>query len=111
MSRTLVMMKFYFTFLELHFCSLIFKECPAFKNNNDFLLDNVVISNLTGESWFSRSLFVAGEHVFVCFEDLMQFRSLSVAASLPQYFSLDLCCSIADISELVMPLINCSSFP
>ncbi|ONI09370.1 hypothetical protein PRUPE_5G234800 [Prunus persica] len=55
-----------------------------------------------GESWFSRSLFVAGEHVFVCFEDLMQFRSLSVAASLPPYFSLDLCCSIADISELVV---------
>ncbi|CAN6584811.1 unnamed protein product [Malus baccata var. baccata] len=55
-----------------------------------------------GESWFSRSLFVAGGHVFLCFEDLMQFSSLSVDAPLPSYFSLDLCCSIADISELVV---------
>ncbi|KAM1026596.1 hypothetical protein ACFX2I_039439 [Malus domestica] len=55
-----------------------------------------------GESWFSRSLFVAGGHVFLCFEDLMQFSSLCVDASLPPYFSLDLCCSIADISELVV---------
>ncbi|KAM1938342.1 hypothetical protein FF1_015953 [Malus domestica] len=55
-----------------------------------------------GESWSSRSLFVAGGHVFLCFEDLMQFSSLSVDAPLPSYFSLDLCCSIVDISELVV---------
>ncbi|KAM1740501.1 hypothetical protein FF2_015663 [Malus domestica] len=55
-----------------------------------------------GESWFSRSLFVAGGRVFLCFEDLMQFSSLSVDAPLPSYFSLDLCCSIVDISELVV---------
>ncbi|XP_062026504.1 uncharacterized protein LOC133742837 isoform X1 [Rosa rugosa] len=53
-------------------------------------------------AWLSRSIFVAGEHLFVCFEDLMQFSSLSEDTSLPPYFSLDLCCSIADISELVV---------
>ncbi|KAL6178249.1 hypothetical protein ACLB2K_049768 [Fragaria x ananassa] len=59
-------------------------------------------SNVEDGSWLSRSIFVAGEHLFVCFEDLMQFSSLSVDTSLPPYFSLDLCCSIADISELVV---------
>lgn len=59
-------------------------------------------SNNEDGSWLSRSIFVAGVHVFVCFEDLMQFNSLSVDPSLPPYFSLDLCCSIADISELVV---------
>ncbi|BBH04191.1 Outer arm dynein light chain 1 protein [Prunus dulcis] len=61
--------------IGLHVVSLIFKECPTFKNNNDFLLDSVVISNLTGESWFSRSLFVAGEHVV----DVRESRRVTLA--------------------------------
>uniref|UniRef100_A0A2N9E1W3 Uncharacterized protein n=1 Tax=Fagus sylvatica TaxID=28930 RepID=A0A2N9E1W3_FAGSY len=54
------------------------------------------------DSWLSRSLFVIGEHLLVCVEDLVQFSSLSMDSSLPPYFSLDSCCSIVDISEMVI---------
>ncbi|KAK3228322.1 hypothetical protein Dsin_008184 [Dipteronia sinensis] len=53
-------------------------------------------------SWLSRSLFLIGGHVLVCVEDLMQFSSLSVDASSPPYYSLDSCCSINDVTELVI---------
>ncbi|KAL5751192.1 hypothetical protein ACOSP7_025795 [Xanthoceras sorbifolium] len=53
-------------------------------------------------SWLSRSLFLIGGHVLVCVEDLMQFSSLSVDASSPPYYLLDSCCSINDVSELVI---------
>lgn len=106
-------MRFHYYILRTSLWSLIFKAEMAFfqvilikkkKKNRNFMLGNILISYMTGESWFSRSLFVVGGHVFLCFEDLMQFSTLCVdASSLPLYFSLDLCCSIADISELVMP--------
>lgn len=51
------------------------------------------------ESWVSRSLFVMGGHLLVCIEDLAQFNSISLDAS---YFQLDTCCSIADVSEMVI---------
>lgn len=54
------------------------------------------------DSWLSRSLFVIGEHLLVCVEDLVQFSSLSIDSPLPPYFSLDSCCSIVDISEMVI---------
>ncbi|XP_011035576.1 PREDICTED: uncharacterized protein LOC105133328 isoform X2 [Populus euphratica] len=54
------------------------------------------------DSWLPRSLFVSGGHVLLCIEDLKQFRSSSVDASSPPYFLLDSCCSISDVSELVI---------
>ncbi|KAL9337503.1 hypothetical protein Peur_069272 [Populus x canadensis] len=54
------------------------------------------------DSWLPRSLFVSGGHVLLCVEDLKQFRSSSVDASSPPYFLLDSCCSISDVSELVI---------
>ncbi|XP_017973309.1 PREDICTED: uncharacterized protein LOC18604377 isoform X4 [Theobroma cacao] len=54
------------------------------------------------ESWNSRSLFVIGGHVLVCVEDIIQFSSLPNDASSPPYFSLDSCCNITDISEMVI---------
>ncbi|XVE58880.1 hypothetical protein DITRI_Ditri04bG0204600 [Diplodiscus trichospermus] len=53
-----------------------------------------------GESWLSRSLFVAGGHVLVCVEDIIQFSSLLNEACSPTYFSLDSCCNIRDVSEM-----------
>ncbi|KAG7944831.1 hypothetical protein I3843_15G123800 [Carya illinoinensis] len=59
--------------------------------------------NHNGEDiWLSRSLFVMGMHLLVCVEDLMHFSSLSVDSSWPPYFSLDSCCSIVDLSEMVI---------
>lgn len=54
------------------------------------------------ESWLSRSLFLIGGHVLVCIEDLMQFSSISVDVSSPPYYLVDLCCSINNISEIVI---------
>ncbi|XP_021291945.1 uncharacterized protein LOC110422394 [Herrania umbratica] len=54
------------------------------------------------ESWHSRSLFVVGGHVLVCVEDIIQFSSLPNDASSPPYFSLDSCCNITDVSEMVI---------
>ncbi|KAJ6874892.1 hypothetical protein NC652_034569 [Populus alba x Populus x berolinensis] len=54
------------------------------------------------DSWLPRSLFVSGGHVLLCIEDLKRFRSSSVDASSPPYFLLDSCCSISDVSELVI---------
>ncbi|KAE8663950.1 Binding protein, putative isoform 2 [Hibiscus syriacus] len=54
------------------------------------------------ESWLSRSLFVIGGQVLVCVEDIIQFSSLLNDASSPPYFSLDSCCNIADVSELII---------
>ncbi|XP_048227734.1 uncharacterized protein LOC8263887 isoform X2 [Ricinus communis] len=53
------------------------------------------------EAWLSRSLFVSGGHVLLCVEELKQFSSLSLDAS-SSYFSLDSCCSISNVSELVI---------
>lgn len=54
------------------------------------------------DSWLPRSLFVSGGHVLLCIEDLKRFRSSPVDASSPPYFLLDSCCSISDVSELVI---------
>ncbi|KAK8537018.1 hypothetical protein V6N13_041971 [Hibiscus sabdariffa] len=54
------------------------------------------------ESWLSRSLFVIGRQVLVCVEDIIQFSSLLNDACSPPYFSLDSCCNIADVSEMVI---------
>lgn len=56
----------------------------------------------TGGSWLSRSVFVVEGYVLVCIEDFVQFSSLTndVGVSSP-YFSLDLCCPIRCISEMV----------
>ncbi|PON44684.1 LRR domain containing protein [Parasponia andersonii] len=54
------------------------------------------------DSWLPRSLFVVGVHLLVCVEDLVKFGSLLVDASLPAYFSLDSCCSVADIAEMIV---------
>ncbi|KAF4385269.1 hypothetical protein G4B88_026552 [Cannabis sativa] len=53
-------------------------------------------------SWLPRSLFVIGVHLIMCVEDLAKFGSLSVDAHSPSYFSLDSCCSIDSISEIVV---------
>ncbi|XP_015882720.3 uncharacterized protein LOC107418533 isoform X1 [Ziziphus jujuba] len=53
-------------------------------------------------SWVSRSLFVIGVHLLMCIEDLVRFGSLSEDASSPPYYSLDSCCAINDISEMVV---------
>lgn len=53
-------------------------------------------------SWHSRSLFVIGDNLLLCIEDLVQFSSLSMDSSLPPYFSVDSYCSIVDISEMVI---------
>ncbi|GMP32912.1 hypothetical protein CsSME_00006455 [Camellia sinensis var. sinensis] len=52
--------------------------------------------------WFSRSLFVLEEHLLLCIEDLMQFGFLSEDTCASPYYSLDSCCSIIDISEMVI---------
>ena len=54
-----------------------------------------------GELWHPRSLFISEGHLLVCTEDLKQFGSFSIDGSLPPYFSLDSCCLIADILEMV----------
>lgn len=59
-------------------------------------------NNIEDELWLSRSLFVIGGHLLVCIEDFMQFSSLSIDASSSTYFSLDSCCSITDVSEMVI---------
>ncbi|KAB5531764.1 hypothetical protein DKX38_018434 [Salix brachista] len=56
----------------------------------------------TEDSWLPRSLFVSGGRVLLCVEDFKQFNSPSMGASSPPYFLLDSCCSISDVSELVI---------
>ncbi|XP_021736386.1 uncharacterized protein LOC110702932 [Chenopodium quinoa] len=52
--------------------------------------------------WVSRSLFVSGGHIVVCIEDIFHFSSLSAHADATSYFMLDSCCSIANVSEMVI---------
>lgn len=60
-------------------------------------------SNGKGKSWLSRSLFVVEGYVVVCIEDLVQFSSFNndIRVASP-YFSLDSCCPIRNISEMVI---------
>ncbi|XP_058108254.1 uncharacterized protein LOC131251515 isoform X3 [Magnolia sinica] len=59
--------------------------------------------NGNGESWLLRSLFVIEGYVLVCIEDLVHFSSRTddVGVSSP-YFSLDSCCPICGIVEMVI---------
>ncbi|KAK4749136.1 hypothetical protein SAY87_026585 [Trapa incisa] len=59
-------------------------------------------SGKEGKSWFSRSLFVTKSHLIICTEDIKQFGSLSTGSHSPPYFSLILCCNIADVSEMII---------
>ncbi|CAN8270245.1 unnamed protein product [Cochlearia groenlandica] len=60
-------------------------------------------SSTLGEvSWLRRSLFVAGEHLYICNEDFRQLSSLPIDASSAPYFSLGSSCSISDIFEMVI---------
>ncbi|XVF53770.1 hypothetical protein PTKIN_Ptkin05aG0125600 [Pterospermum kingtungense] len=54
------------------------------------------------ESWLSRSVFVTGGRVLVCVEDITRFCSLQNDSCFSSYFSLDSCCNITDISEMVI---------
>ncbi|XP_057474152.1 uncharacterized protein LOC130762497 isoform X4 [Actinidia eriantha] len=59
-------------------------------------------NDMKEDLWFSRSLFVLEEQLVVCFEDFMQFGFLSEEMSTSPYYSLDSCCFITDISEMVI---------
>lgn len=41
-------------------------------------------------------------HLIICAEDIKQLGSLSAGSHSPPYFSLILCCNIADVSEMVI---------
>ncbi|KAI4351046.1 hypothetical protein L6164_005434 [Bauhinia variegata] len=64
----------------------------------------VCCNNNSEGSWLPRSLFVIERHVLFCIEDTMQFSSFLSDPSLPPYFRTDSCCSINDITELVMEI-------
>lgn len=74
------------------------------------MINEFFITNLTEDLWLPRSLFVVGVHLLVCVEDLVKFSSLLVDASSSPYFSLDSCCAISDISEIVSPVISLTFF-
>nr|DAD32149.1 TPA_asm: hypothetical protein HUJ06_011000 [Nelumbo nucifera] len=65
---------------------------------------NVSLSHpWTDDPWLLRSLFVIEGYVVVCIEDLVRFSSLSLDdRSSSTYFSLDSCCSISNITELII---------
>uniref|UniRef100_A0A1D1XYS2 Serine/threonine-protein kinase 11-interacting protein n=2 Tax=Anthurium amnicola TaxID=1678845 RepID=A0A1D1XYS2_9ARAE len=56
-----------------------------------------------GDSWLSRSLFLVEGYVLLCFEDLLQFGKSTddIGVSTP-YFTLDSCCPIENILEMVI---------
>ncbi|PIA26640.1 hypothetical protein AQUCO_09100064v1 [Aquilegia coerulea] len=54
------------------------------------------------ESWVPRSLFVIEGYMIVCVEDLVHFSFDRVDAFPFPYFSLDSCCPISNISEMVI---------
>ncbi|CAD5314958.1 unnamed protein product [Arabidopsis thaliana] len=60
-------------------------------------------STTRGEvSWLLRSLFVAGRRLFICSEDFTQLSSRTAYSSSAPYFLLDSCCSISEISEMII---------
>lgn len=69
---------------------------------NIFLYSMLLFScNGNEESWLSRSLFLIQGYMILCIEDLVHFNSVDNALSSP-YFSLDSCCYIGNISEMVI---------
>ncbi|XP_008775381.2 uncharacterized protein LOC103695751 isoform X1 [Phoenix dactylifera] len=58
-----------------------------------------------GESWLARSLFVIEGYILVCIENLAHFGSFMDDFELSRpYYSLDSCCSIKNILEMVIEL-------
>ncbi|KAJ6844935.1 uncharacterized protein M6B38_288235 [Iris pallida] len=58
-----------------------------------------------GEAWVLRSLFVTEGCLLLCAENLVQFSSVEDDnGSSPPYYSLDSCCPIQDIIEMVVEL-------
>ncbi|XP_055826544.1 uncharacterized protein LOC129894966 isoform X2 [Solanum dulcamara] len=64
-------------------------------------------NNSKEDSWMRRSLFVLGRHLVLCMEDVILLGSLSESASCSSYFSLDSCCSIVNVSEVVIETTDC----
>ncbi|XP_047315985.1 uncharacterized protein LOC124919709 isoform X2 [Impatiens glandulifera] len=52
--------------------------------------------------WLPRSMFVLEKHVLICTEDLTQFGLLNGDTPSSPYFALDMCCSVAGISQMVI---------
>ncbi|CAA7048176.1 unnamed protein product [Microthlaspi erraticum] len=59
-------------------------------------------SNLGEVSWPLRSLFVSGGRLFICNEDFTQLSSRTSHTSSAPYFLLDSCCSVSDVSEMIV---------
>ncbi|PHT47376.1 hypothetical protein CQW23_11584 [Capsicum baccatum] len=64
-------------------------------------------NNSKEDSWLARSLFVLGRHILLCMEDVILLGSLSESVSCSSYFSLDSCCSIVSVSEVVIETKGC----
>ncbi|KAK4350098.1 hypothetical protein RND71_029411 [Anisodus tanguticus] len=58
-------------------------------------------------SWLRRSLFVLGRHLLLCMEDVTLLGSLSESVSCSSYISLDSCCSVVGVSEVVIDTTDC----
>ncbi|KAF9587033.1 hypothetical protein IFM89_039719 [Coptis chinensis] len=66
-------------------------------------------NNNEEESSLSRSLFVIEGYIILCVEDLVHFAFNTLDDALASsYFSLDLCCSISNISELCLTTSDCT---
>uniref|UniRef100_A0A1J3IFR5 Serine/threonine-protein kinase 11-interacting protein n=1 Tax=Noccaea caerulescens TaxID=107243 RepID=A0A1J3IFR5_NOCCA len=60
-------------------------------------------SSTLGEvSWPLRSLFVAGGRLFICNEEFTQLSSRTAYTSSAPYILLESCCSISDVSEMII---------
>nr|XP_025639308.1 uncharacterized protein LOC112734271 isoform X2 [Arachis hypogaea] len=62
----------------------------------------VSCNNSNEKSWVSRSLFVIKGYVLLCIEDVKQLFSLSSDSSVSPYFRVESCCSIPDITKVVI---------
>ncbi|KAJ0974926.1 hypothetical protein J5N97_016891 [Dioscorea zingiberensis] len=64
----------------------------------------------SGEQWLSRSLFVLEGYVIICLENFVLFgSSIDNMQSFPSYYSIDSCCPIQNILEVVVELDNLSA--
>nr|XP_009773244.1 PREDICTED: uncharacterized protein LOC104223492 isoform X1 [Nicotiana sylvestris] len=59
------------------------------------------------DPWLGRSLFVLERHLLLCMEDVTLIGSLSESVSCSSYFSLDSCCPIVGVSEVVIEMTDC----
>ena len=97
----------FYQFMSCFLALLLACMCRSIHTQTlDLVTLNLLLwENWTEESWLSRSLFVIGGHVLVCVEDIIQFSSHLNDACSPPYFSLDSCCNITDVSEMVTSLV------